>query len=116
MVGDMVAMGSRNISQTAERRMTSTIKKIHPELQTDFNQWDVDMDTINLANGYIMRASSTSASTTEPYTLQGGNSVLLIGFSVAELGVQMAIGFGSAKIAVRNKPFNGSWSSWNVIG
>lgn len=96
--------------------MTSTIKKIHPELQTDVIQRDIDLDSIDMSLGYIMRLFSTTSTVSEPFASMGCNAVLLIGFSATSYGVQMAIGFGSAKIAIRNKPYGGSWSSWNVIG
>lgn len=59
---------------------------------------------------------------TLPTTVLGGNAFLLIGFSGMVnqqplYGVQLALGFGSNKIAIRNANYatGGSvWSAWRA--
>lgn len=56
-------------------------------------------------------------------SLIGGNSFLLIGFSnivnqKPRYGIQIAVSFGSNKIAIRNAPYvegGGNWTNWRAI-
>lgn len=73
----------------------------------------IDIDNIN-SQIYLIRImfNDTGFSGAAPSGL-GGNSALLIGFSVQAYGVQIAIGFGSSKIAIRHKPFQSTWQAWS---
>ena len=84
----------------------------------------INIDKINNASGYILRCLANYIEGTLPTTvLLGGNGFLLIGFSdmtnqKLTYGVQMAIGFSSSKIAIRNANYNASgsvWSEWRAI-
>lgn len=85
----------------------------------------LNIDTINNDKGYILRCQTNTLQGTLPTSasLIGGNSFLLIGFSnmvnqKPRFGVQLAIGFGSNKIAIRNAQYTeggGSWSGWRAI-
>ena len=86
----------------------------------------INIDRINNGVGYIYRCGTTTGTFngTSPTGILGGNAFLLIGFSVVfdsglvQYGVQLAIGFGSNKIAIRNAPYNvsgGSWGAWRGI-
>lgn len=67
--------------------------------------------------------SSYTEGTLPTTVLNGGNGFLLIGFSGIYnqqplYGVQMAIGFSSNKIAIRNANYNASgstWSAWRAV-
>lgn len=83
----------------------------------------LNLDTINHAGGYILHCQTNYLQGTLPTSVIGGNSFLLIGFSnmvnqKPRFGVQLAIGFGSNKIAIRNAQYTeggGSWSGWRAI-
>nr|DAH27516.1 MAG TPA: hypothetical protein [Bacteriophage sp.] len=89
------------------------------------NNNKINIDKINNTSGYILRCLATYTEGTLPTTvLLDGNAFLLIGFSSVinqqqlTYGVQMAIGFGSNKIAIRNANYNTSgsvWSAWRAI-
>lgn len=59
---------------------------------------------------------------TLPTLILGGNTFLLIGFSnivnqKPRYGVQLAVSFGSNKIAIRNAQYiegGGNWSAWRA--
>ena len=83
-----------------------------------------NIDEINNSNAYFIRCYVPEISGTLPTTAIDGNTFLLIGFSycVSNLkvayGVQLAISFGSNKIAIRNAPYNangGKWNDWRAI-
>ena len=82
-----------------------------------------NIDTIENHIGYILRCQSTDLQGTPPTSVLGGNAFLLIGFSnvVKEkprFGVQLAIGFNTNKIAIRNAQYiegGGSWSAWRAV-
>lgn len=93
-------------------------------LNTHINAASFNIDTINVSDAYIMRIiAGTGALGTQPTTVLGGNAYILIGFSAItnnkpNYGVQLAIGFGANKIAIRNASYNasgGSWSAWRAI-
>lgn len=95
-------------------RMASTFGSSEP----------LNIDTINNSNGYIYRIiNGGTLSGASPFGVLGGNSALLIGFSacpsgVLTYGVQIAIGFATSYIAIRNAPYNTSgstWSAWTVL-
>ena len=81
----------------------------------------LNIDRINNSNGYIHRLiNNSSFQGTFPSGL-GGNAILLMGFSAVggsnnkiQYGVQIAIGFGSSKIAVRNVNYNDQGSEWGA--
>lgn len=75
----------------------------------------IDIDTIS-SQAYIIRINYSGAdfSGTAPSGLSG-NGAILFGFSIPGYGCQIAFGFGSNKIAIRNKPFNGTWQDWRYI-
>ena len=80
-----------------------------------------DIDTV--AGTYMFLINSSTASGTLPTSIIDGNMFVLIGNSYmaqngVQLGVQMAIGFGSTKIAIRNAPYRatgGAWNAWKSI-
>lgn len=82
-----------------------------------------NIDTIENHIGYILRCQSNYLQGTPPTSVLGGNAFLLIGFSnvVKEkprFGVQLAIGFNTNKIAIRNAQYikgGGSWSAWRAV-
>lgn len=83
-----------------------------------------NIDEISNPNAYFIRCYVPEVSGTLPTTVIGGNTFLLSGFSycVSNLkvayGVQLAISFGSNKIAIRNAPYNengGKWNDWRII-
>lgn len=85
----------------------------------------LNIDTINNDKGYILRCQINTLQGTLPTSasLIGGNSFLLIGFSnivnqKPRYGIQIAFGFGSNKIAIRNAPYvegGGNWTNWRTI-
>ena len=83
--------------------------------------FNIDMPQIQ--NGYILCCQDTYLQGTPPTSVLGGNTFLLIGFSSIinqkpRFGVQLAIGFGSNKIAIRNAQYTeggGSWSAWRAV-
>lgn len=83
----------------------------------------LNIDTMQIQNGYILRCQDTYLQGTPPTSVLGGNTFLLIGFSSIinqkpRFGVQLAIGFGSNKIAIRNAQYTeggGSWSAWRAV-
>ena len=83
----------------------------------------LNIDTIQNQNGYILCCQNTYLQGTSPTTVIGGNTFLLIGFSSIvnqkpRFGAQLAIGFGSNKIAIRNAQYTeggGSWSAWRAV-
>lgn len=85
----------------------------------------LNIDTINNDKGYILRCQTNTLQGTLPTSasLIGGNSFLLIGFSnivnqKPRYGIQIAFGFGSNKIAIRNAPYvegGGNWTNWRAI-
>lgn len=86
----------------------------------------INIDTINNHSGYIYRVITGSQfSGTSPISLLGGNAFLLMGFSdinqssnLPNYGVQIAIGFGSSNIAIRNVSYNttgATWGAWKKI-
>ena len=83
-----------------------------------------NIDEINNSNAYFIRCYASDLSGTLPITVLGGNSFILMGFSAITsnskvmYGIQLAIGFGSNKIAVRNADYKangGSWNAWRAI-
>lgn len=79
-----------------------------------------DIDKITGSTPYVISVVGDTAS--YPTSI-GGNRFIIIGIGSDSLsesgklvfGVQLAIGFGSTKIAVRNmsySPNGGTWSSW----
>lgn len=87
------------------------------------NTETLNIDTIDNRIGYILRCQSTYMQGTPPTSVIGENGFLLIGFSditnqKPRYGVQLAVGFASNKIAIRNAPFvndGSSWSDWRAI-
>ena len=75
----------------------------------------INIDSIQLGNGYIIRIKNEGYLTGTLPTGIGGNAWLLIGFGAGTYGVQMAIGFDSSKIAIRNMPLTGTWGEWKYI-
>ena len=85
----------------------------------------LNIDTINNDKGYILRCQTNTLQGTLPTSasLIGGNSFLLIGFSnivnqKPRYGIQIAVSFGSNKIAIRNAPYvegGGNWTNWRAI-
>lgn len=83
----------------------------------------LNIDTIENSIGYILCCQNNYLQGTPPTSVLGGNKFLLIGFSSLinqkpRFGVQLAIGFGSNKIAIRNAQYTeggGSWSAWRTI-
>lgn len=83
----------------------------------------LNIDTIENSIGYILCCQNNYLQGTPPTSVLGGNKFLLIGFSSMinqkpRFGVQLAIGFGSNKIAIRNAQYTeggGSWSAWRTI-
>ena len=83
----------------------------------------LNLDTINHTGGYILYCQTTYLQGTLPTSVIGGNSFLLIGFSnmvnqKPRFGVQLAIGFGSNKIAIRNTQYTeagGNWSACRAV-
>ena len=79
-----------------------------------------NIDKINNSNAYFIRCYVEDVSGTLPITVLGGNSFILMGFSTITsnskvmYGIQLAIGFGSNKIAVRNVNYNVDGASWNA--
>lgn len=80
----------------------------------------LNINSINNATGYAIRCyAGNGLSGNLPTAIIGGNSFILIGFSTIKnekiiYGVQIAIGFGSSKIAIRNAPHNANGSAWNA--
>lgn len=88
--------------------------------------YPINIDTLQGDRGYIYRCvTGSNFSGTSPTSVIGGNAFLLIGFSqinqtnqLPQYGVQLAIGFGQPKIAIRNRGYDASgaaWSSWVAI-
>nr|DAP89844.1 MAG TPA: hypothetical protein [Bacteriophage sp.] len=83
----------------------------------------LNIDTIENSIGYILRCQDSHLQGTPPTSVLGGNTFLLIGFSSIvnqkpRFGAQLAIGFGSNKIAIRNAQYTeggGSWSAWRAV-
>lgn len=86
----------------------------------------LNIDTINNQNGYIYRIHTSSSGNlgTQPTSIIQSNAYILIGFSAINsqqkpvYGVQIAFGFGTNKIAIRNTPYTtggGSWGAWTAI-
>lgn len=85
----------------------------------------LNIDTINNDKGYILQCQINTLQGTLPTSasLIGSNSFLLIGFSNIVnqkpcYGIQIAFGFGSNKIAIRNAPYvegGGNWTNWRAI-
>lgn len=83
----------------------------------------LNIDMIENSIGYILCCQNNYLQGTPPTSVLGGNKFLLIGFSSMinqkpRFGVQLAIGFGSNKIAIRNAQYTesgGSWSAWRTI-
>lgn len=83
----------------------------------------LNIDMIENNIGYILCCQNNYLQGTLPTSVLGGNKFLLIGFSSLinqkpRFGVQLAIGFGSNKIAIRNAQYTeggGSWSAWRAI-
>lgn len=83
----------------------------------------LNIDTIENSIGYILCCQNNYLQGTPPTSVLGGNKFLLIGFSSMinqkpRFGVQLAIGFGSNKIAIRNAQYTeggGSWSAWRTV-
>lgn len=83
----------------------------------------LNIDTIENSIGYILCCQNNYLQGTPPTSVLGGNKFLLIGFSSMinqkpRFGVQLAIGFGSNKIAIRNAQYTeggGSWSAWRAV-
>lgn len=83
----------------------------------------LNIDTIENSIGYILCCQNNYLQGTPPTSVLGGNKFLLIGFSSMinqkpRFGVQLAIGFGSNKIAIRNAQYTeggGSWSVWRTV-
>lgn len=89
----------------------------------------VNIDKIKNVYGYMMQIYVDDASTalgTQPTSIVNSNTYLLLGFSNADAannklyyGVQIAIGFGASKIAIRNCQYNasgaGTWSTWAAV-
>lgn len=69
----------------------------------------LDIDNMT---GQRIAVISTNSSGSLPTGL-GGNRFLLFSDTSNTYGVQLAIGFGSNKIAIRNAPFNASGKTWN---
>ena len=80
----------------------------------------INIDELYNDKGYMYRISSgeTGFSGTAPSGI-GGNAFILLGFSNLQsaghvrFGVQVAIGFGSSKIAIRSNNYNASGAAWN---
>ena len=126
---DWTGLRAAGIYDTGHSAYQSSLNQlIHTERQYGADSGGVaaiNIDRINNPNGYIYRViTGTSMSGTSPSsTIGGGNAFLLIGFSQYTnsklyYGVQMAIGFGGNKIALRNANYNSngtSWSAWRAI-
>lgn len=86
----------------------------------------IDIDKIGNYHGYMFRiVTGNGFSGTSPTSILGGNAFLLIGFShinpsnnLPIYGVQIAIGFQSNSIAIRNADYTESgkaWGAWKAI-
>lgn len=72
--------------------------------------------------GYILHFSSVEREGDNPYDLIGGNQATVIQVlpnSGTQYGAQLAIGFGSKRLAYRSRKVNSDgsygWNSWNLI-
>ena len=85
----------------------------------------LNIDTIQGSNGYMYCIFDGSYLTGTKPTILEGNRWLLFGMSsintsnnLPTYGVQVAIGFGNAKIAIRNRNYiaeGGAWSAWTLV-
>lgn len=87
----------------------------------------INIDTIDNNFGYIYRCiTGSNFRGASPSSLLGNsNGFLLIGFSAIDAanqlpfyGVQIAIGFGNAKMAIRYSAYSlsgSAWSSWATV-
>lgn len=80
----------------------------------------VNIDALNKPNGYMMRVITSGALFEGTAPSNMGNAFIIIGMSslVAgglglEYGVQLAIGFGANKIAIRTAAYSAQGSTWN---
>ena len=83
----------------------------------------INIDTLHVPNGYMFRILSGGSlfSGTAPSGM--GNAFIIIGISSmvgggVEFGVQMALGFGATKIALRTAGYSSSgttWGAWKYI-
>lgn len=86
----------------------------------DKSNLQINVDTINNEYGYIYRVS-TSSGGTHPLSIVNSNDYLLIGYSRVinndpdrvAYGVQIAIGSGDSKIAIRYAGYFPSGNPWN---
>ena len=75
----------------------------------------IDIDNIR-SQTYVIRITfAASDFSGNPPSGLSGNGAILFGFSITSYGCQIAFGFGSNKIAIRNKPYNGVWQAWRYI-
>lgn len=72
--------------------------------------------------GYILHFNSVEREGDNPYDLIGGNQATIIQVlpdSTVQYGAQLAIGFGSKKLAYRSRKVNSDgsygWNSWDLI-
>ena len=115
-----------NLTSTTSS-LNNTISKMGViEIADTHNTGNLNINLINNSNGYIYRMITSDGSSASPTSILGGNAYILMGFSDVNTatggvgyGVQMAFGFGSSKIAMRNCNYNssrtGSWSAWKAI-
>ena len=115
------------VSSPSECLLNNNISNIgNVELNTVYganNIKTINIDTIENSIGYILRCQDSHLQGTPPTSVLGGNTFLLIGFSSIvnqkpRFGAQLAIGFGSNKIAIRNAQYTeggGSWSAWRTV-
>lgn len=92
---------------------TSAMSYLSDQIKTKSIQAEFNIDNIDGSNFYIYRCREDNITGSKPNV--GSNAYILMGFSTANYGVQLAFGFGSSKIAIRNKPFASSWSAWTYI-
>lgn len=85
-----------------------------------YSENPIDIDMINERDGYIYYiAEKEGFSGTSPISIIGGEGYLLIGASgvndnTLRFGVQLAFGYGSSKLAIRNAPYRQSGSTWSA--
>lgn len=100
------------------------IPKVSCNKSYGYSDSPINIDMINDQNGYMYSIAESDGFTgTSPASIIGGNGYLLIGQSginngVLRFGVQLAFGFGSSKLAIRNanyKVSGTSWSAWREI-
>lgn len=108
------AMTNKELTDSYSGIINNGVPMLRTISTLGFAESPIDIDNYNVGAfyGFRVRIDGAGFSGTAPTGI-GGNTIFLMGFSSNSFGVQIAMGFGSSTIAVRNKPYNASGSTWN---